>query len=75
MAEQIRNCTLGPLLDIQHFPHREAIENPEITHFRKLQATPQHAFALAVLIEFFENILRESTPRPAEQYVKQFADA
>ena len=54
---------LGEFEEIKGMPYENIIEEKEITHYRKLGAKSQEFLTIAILIQFFENMLRESTPQ------------
>lgn len=71
--QQASYCDIDPFEPIEDFPYREIIEDSAIKHFRKLRCEPTESFAAAVLFQFCENLLRESTPH--QQFVKQLSES
>jgi len=48
-------------------------KSKDLTHHRKIICDPKYGFAVGVLVQFFENLIRESSPKC--YFVKEFFDA
>ncbi len=75
MVESVEKYfTISDYRPIAEFPYQDLIEDPDIRYFRQLSCPHDDSFCTAVIIQFFEHLLLESTPRPAQQYVQQLAE-
>ena len=70
-----RDIVIGPLQDFANFPYKGEFNWKNITHYRKIESSVFIPFRIAILVQFFESLVRESTQFPSMQYVQKFHKA